>query len=72
MDLSTQRDNLISRMVKLAKTLPNHDLKNLESIPGFAQTVAIRVLEEFLTLIKSMFLSVLIQDVINLVRLISA
>lgn len=72
MDLSTQRDNLISRMVKLAKTLPNHDLKNLESIPGFAQTVAIRVLEEFLLLIKSMFLSVLIQDVINLVRLISA
>ena len=72
MDLSTQRDNLISRMVKLAKTLPNHDLKNLESIPGFAQTVAIGVLEEFLTLIKSMFLSVLIQDVINLVRLISA
>ena len=45
-DLNEQRENLISRMVKLAKSLPNHDLENLESIPGFAQTTAVRVLAE--------------------------
>ena len=33
-------------MVKLAKFLPNHDLENLESIPGFAQTIAVRILAE--------------------------
>ena len=33
-------------MVKLAKSLPNHDLENLESIPGFAQTIAVRILAE--------------------------
>ena len=45
-NLNEQRENLISRMVKLAKSLPNHDLENLESIPGFAQTTAVRVLAE--------------------------
>ncbi len=33
-------------MVKLAKSLSNHDLENLESIPGFAQTIAVRILAE--------------------------
>ena len=33
-------------MVKLAKTLPNHDLENLESIPGFAQTTAVNDLRK--------------------------
>ena len=46
LNLSDQRENLIARMVKLAKSLPNHDLENLESIPGFAQTTAVRVLAE--------------------------
>jgi Transposase IS116/IS110/IS902 family. len=45
-NLNEQRKTLISRMVKLAKFLPNHDLKNLESIPGFAQATAVRVLAE--------------------------
>lgn len=44
--LSQQRSDLITRMVKLAHQLPNHDLENLESIPGFAQTTAVRVLAE--------------------------
>lgn len=44
LNLSEQRKQLIARMVKLAKTLPNHDLENLESIPGFAQITAVRVL----------------------------
>ncbi len=43
-NLNRQRSNLISRMVKLAKSLPNHDLENLEIIPSFAQTTAVRVL----------------------------
>ncbi|WP_117118502.1 IS110 family transposase, partial [Lactobacillus rodentium] len=46
LNLNKQREQLITRMVKLAKTLPNHDLENLESIPGFAQTTAVRVLAE--------------------------
>lgn len=33
-------------MIKLAQSLSNHDLENLESIPGFAQTTAVRVLAE--------------------------
>ena len=33
-------------MVKPAKSLPNHDLANLESILGFAQTIAVRILAE--------------------------
>ena len=45
-NLNEQRKNLVSRMVKLAKSLPNHDLENLESIPGFAQTTAVRILAE--------------------------
>ena len=51
-------------MVKLAKTLPNHDLENLDSIRGSAQTTAVRVLAELgdlVILIKSMLLSELIQ-----------
>lgn len=44
--LSEQRKQIIERMVKLANSLPNNDLKNLESIPGFAQTTAVRVLAE--------------------------
>lgn len=46
LNLSNQRQRIITKMVKLAKTLPNHDLENLESIPGFAQTTAVRVLAE--------------------------
>ena len=46
LNLSKQREQLITKMVKLAKTLPNHDLENLESIPSFAQTTAGRVLAE--------------------------
>ena len=33
-------------MIKLAEALPNNDLRNLESIPGFAQATAVRVLAE--------------------------
>ena len=33
-------------MVKIAKGLPNNDLEILESIPGFAQITAVRVLGE--------------------------
>lgn len=44
--LSQKRESLIEEMVKLARSLPNHDLENLESIPGFAQTTAVRVLAE--------------------------
>lgn len=33
-------------MTALAKKLPNRDLEILESIPGFAQTTAVRVLAE--------------------------
>ena len=44
--LSEQRKQIIERTVKLANSLPNNDLKNLESIPGFAQTTAVRVLAE--------------------------
>ena len=33
-------------MIKLAKNLPNRDLEILMSIPGFAQTTAVRVLAE--------------------------
>ncbi len=43
---SNQRERIITKMVKLAKTLPNHDLENLESIPGFTQTTTVRFLAE--------------------------
>ena len=33
-------------MVRIAKSLPNHDLEILESIPGIAQTTAVRILGE--------------------------
>lgn len=33
-------------MVKIAKSLPNRDLEILESIPGIAQTTAVRILGE--------------------------
>lgn len=46
LSLSEHREKIIERMVQLAKSLPNHDLENLESIPGFAQTTAVRVLAE--------------------------
>ena len=46
LSLNDQRKNLIAKMVKLAKSLSNHDLENLQSIPGFAQTTAVRVLAE--------------------------
>src|SRR5699024_8769882 len=46
LNLRDQRENLIARMVQLEQSLPNHDLDNLESIPGFAQTTAVRVLAE--------------------------
>lgn len=46
LNLSEQRKQLFERMVKLAKSLPNHDLETLENIPGFAQTTAVRVLAE--------------------------
>ena len=44
--LDKTRASLLSDMIKLAEALPNNDLKNLESIPGFAQTTAVRVLAE--------------------------
>ena len=44
--LSEQRKQIIERMVKLANSLPNNDLKNLESIPGFARTTGECVLAE--------------------------
>ena len=46
LSLSKQREQIIERMIKLAQSLPNHDLENLESIPGFAQITAVRVLAE--------------------------
>ena len=33
-------------MVRIAKSLPNRDLEILESIPGIAQTTAVRILGE--------------------------
>ena len=41
-NLNEQRKNLISRMVKRAKSLPNHDLENLESILALSK---LRLLE---------------------------
>lgn len=40
------RKHLISHMINLASKLPNHDLKILESISGFGETTAVRVLAE--------------------------
>ena len=45
-DLNKKRKDLIDQMVKIAKSLPNHDLEILESIPGIAQTTAVRILGE--------------------------
>ena len=45
-DLNKKRKNLIAQMVKIAEDLPNRDLEILESIPGFAQVTAVRVLGE--------------------------
>ncbi len=45
-DISNQRQDLVVQMVNIAKSLPNHDLEILESIPGIAQTTAVRVLGE--------------------------
>ncbi|RVU77521.1 IS110 family transposase, partial [Lactobacillus xujianguonis] len=46
LSLSKHREKIIEQMVKMAKSLSNHDLENLESIPGFAQITAVRVLAE--------------------------
>lgn len=45
-DLNNQRQDLVNQMVKIAKNLPNRDLEILESIPGIAQTTAVRILGE--------------------------
>ena len=45
-DLNKKRKNLIDQMIKIAEDLPNRDLEILESIPGFAQITAARVLGE--------------------------
>lgn len=45
-DLNKKRKDLIDQMVKIAKSLPNRDLEILESIPGIAQTTAVRILGE--------------------------
>ena len=74
-DLNKKRKDLIDQMVKIAKSLPNRDLEILESIPGIAQTTAVRILGElgdlrrFSNPNKIMLLLELIQDVINLVKL---
>lgn len=46
LELNKKKSQLLDKMIKLARTLPNNDLENLESIPGFAQTTAVRVLAE--------------------------
>lgn len=45
-ELNNYRSDLLEQMLKVAKSLPNRDLEILESIPGFAQTTAVRVLAE--------------------------
>ena len=45
-DLNKLRQDLVNQMVRIAKSLPNHDLEILESIPGIAQTTAVRILGE--------------------------
>lgn len=45
-DLNKKRKDLIDQMVKIAKSLPHRDLEILESIPGIAQTTAVRILGE--------------------------
>ena len=45
-DLNKRRQDLVNQMVRIAKSLPNHDLEILESIPGIAQTTAVKILGE--------------------------
>ena len=45
-DLNKRRQDLVNQMVRIAKSLPNRDLEILESIPGIAQTTAVRILGE--------------------------
>lgn len=45
-DLNKRRQDLANQMVRIAKSLPNRDLEILESIPGIAQTTAVRILGE--------------------------
>lgn len=45
-DLDKRRQDLVNQMVRIAKSLPNRDLEILESIPGIAQTTAVRILGE--------------------------
>lgn len=42
-DLNKRRQDLVNQMVRIAKSLPNRDLEILESIPGIAQTTAVRI-----------------------------
>lgn len=44
--LDQDRDERLKQMVEISKKLPNRDLEILTSIPGFAQTTAVRVLAE--------------------------
>ncbi|TSO25687.1 IS110 family transposase [Lactobacillus sp. LL6] len=44
--LDQDRDERLKQMVDISKKLPNRDLEILTSIPGFAQTTAVRVLAE--------------------------
>ena len=45
-DLDKRRQDLVNQMVRIAKSFPNRDLEILESIPGIAQTTAVRILGE--------------------------
>lgn len=45
-DLDKRRQDLVNQMVRIAKSFPNRDLEILESIPGIAQTTAVRILLE--------------------------
>ena len=44
--LDQDRNERLNQMIQIAKKLPNRDLEILMSIPGFAQTTAVRVLAE--------------------------
>ena len=46
LQLDKDRNKRLTEMLKLARSLDNHDLEILMSIPGFAETTAVRVLAE--------------------------
>lgn len=46
LQLTQDRNERLGKMISLAQSLKNNDLKILMSIPGFAQTTAVRVLAE--------------------------